>query len=247
MIFVIFEVFFQFSNYSLGNTGTGMFGGGGNSTGSGLFGGGQTNKTSGSFFSGGNTSGGGSNTGLFGGGNKGMSSGNTLFGQKTNNMNQNTGNKSTFFSSSSGSAFNKGTSGFRSGNTTGGSSFGSGGSVRLEEGTSGMQFNGYKDKDHGSDNKNTITLNAITAEPNCQHFSLEEFRMADYLLKKQGKVNFPIGSQPAQNTTSPSFGGGGGTGMFGQNKSNPFSGGSSTTMNKPNTSFFGNSGTSSGK
>lgn len=66
--------------------------------------------------------------------------------------------------------------------------------------------------------------------------------MADYALKKQGKVNFPIGAQPGQQTNTSSFGG-----SFGSAASKPAGaglfGGTSTTQSKPG-GLFGSTSTS---
>jgi len=167
-----------------------------------------------------------------------------MFGQSTTSS-----QKSTFFgdaSSTSGSVFGGQSTGFGSQNTGGFGSSG-GNSARLEEGTVSAQFNGYKDKDHGSDHKTTIHLNSITADPKFNCYSLEELRAADYILKKQGKCNFPIGAQPGQNTAStPSFGGSGGGGMFGSNNSqSPFGGSSAgSTIGKPSGIFGASTGQS---
>jgi nucleoporin p58/p45 len=170
--------------------------------------------------------------------------------------------KSTFFSGSQPSGFggqNTMSGGFGAQSTTSGV-FGAQGSTQgafgasssqfnLQNGTSSINFNGYKDKDHGGDSKNLITLNAITAEPTYQQFSLEELRMADYVLKKQGKVNFPIGAQPAQNQPTTGFGSGGSFGapstqstsggLFGSSAAQPKTGGLFSSNTSSTGGLFG--------
>lgn len=179
--------------------GGGLFGSKPAATGGGLFGA-SANKPSGGLFgssttSGMSSSGGG---GLFG--SKPATTGGGLFGGGSNTSAQ----KSTFFSGTQSTGFGQ----------PAGSSFGATTQASLENGTAAIYFKGIKDKDHG-DSKSLITLNAITAEPSYCQFSFEELRMADYMLKKQGKINFPIGAQPSQNQpastgfgSASSFGGG---------------------------------------
>lgn len=61
--------------------------------------------------------------------------------------------KTSFFSSGFG------------GQNSGQSTFGSSSQADLQNGTASIQFTGIKDKDHGGDAKNLITLNSITADP----------------------------------------------------------------------------------
>lgn len=185
----------------------------------GLFGGQKPQSTGGALFGGapkpatGLFGGGGTTTGMSaassGGifGSKPATSGGGLFGGSST-----TQQKSTFFSGS------QPTGSFGQGASTG---MGGSQSAQLENGTSAIKFSGIKDKDQG-DSKVLITLNAITADPSYCQFSLEELRMADYVLKKQGKVNFPIGTQPAQTQPTTGFGSGS---SFGASSTQPKSGG----------------------
>lgn len=207
-------------------------------TGGGLFG--SQNKPAGGLFGQSTTTTGmSSGGGLFG--KPAATGGGGIFGTSAGTTQQ----KSTFFSGSQPSGFggqSAMSSGFGAQSTTSSlfgaqgtsqGAFGASSQFNLQNGTSSIIFNGYKDKDHGGDSKNLITLNAITAEPTYQQFSLEELRMADYVLKKQGKVNFPIGAQPAQNQPTTGFGSGGSFG--GPSTSTPSGGlfGSSAAQPKP--------------
>lgn len=246
-------------------TGGGLFGGGGASTASkpgGLFGA-SSGGSGGSIFGGsstkpstfgGSTSGGGifgsssgnsmSSTATFGGGSgtsggglfgsKPSTSGGGLFGAKPS-----TGGG--LFGASSNSASGSGMFGS---NSMGENSMTQ--SANLENGTVNISnFSGIKDKDNSNDSKTMINLNAITADPSLQNFSLEELRLADYILKKQGKANFPIGAQPGQNKGFMGSKPGGFSGSsFG---SKPAGGGlfgsSSTTASTTGGGLFGSSST----
>lgn len=183
------------------------------------------------------------------------SGGGGLFGSKPANTgggglfggSNNTGNKSTFFSNNTSSPF-----GGSGANNSGSATFGSSQPANLEAGTAAINFTGVKDKDHGGDNKTVITLNSITADPSYCTFSLEELRMADYMLKKQGKANFPIGAQPSMNKpATSSFGGGSssGGGLFGSSNNTSSGGGglfgSSNAAKPAGGGLFGSSNTAS--
>lgn len=167
-------------------------------------------------------------TGIFGGGAAAKPAGGLFGGAGSGGMSSQS--KPSLFSGSFG------------GQPTTQSTFGSAPQADLQNGTASIQFSGIKDKDHGGDAKNIITLNSITADPNYWQISIEELRMADYALKKQGKVNFPIGAQPGQQTTTSGFGG-----SFGSNASRPTGGGlfgsTSATQSKPG-GLFGSAATS---
>jgi uncharacterized ubiquitin-like protein YukD len=196
-----------------GSSSTGMFGSGGGmsnspvrmgTTSGGLFGAKPSASSSGGIFgSKPTTSTGG---GLFGASKPATGGG--IFGSSTSLSQA----KSSFFG---GGGAGSSTTGMFS-QSSGGGSFGAGPQANWEDGTAAIHFAGIKDKDHGGDSKSLITLNAITAEPSYCMISLEELRFADYILKTQGKVNFPIGAQPGQQKSS-GFGGGSsfGGGSFG--------------------------------
>ena len=234
------------------NKSGGFFGGGGGTKTGGFFGGGSSNTSSGfgmnsrggNMFGSNNSSstptfGGGSNAGNTTFGSKAGTSGTGMFGMSNQSNSgstwnsNNSGNKSSFFGSN--------TSNSNSGSFFGSSMNNNMNSIQanLEDGTAGVNFTGLRDNDHGNDSKNMIHLNTLTAAPSHKNFSLEELRLADYFLKKQGKIDFPIGSQPAQNNQLA----GGGYGA--SNSSNMFSRGGNNTNSS--SGFFGSNSNNSQK
>lgn len=131
-----------------GSTSGGLFGSK-PATGGGLFGG-SSNKPAGGMFGGGSSSSGMSGGGLFGA--KPAASTGGLFGGGG-------------MASQPKSTFSGAQPGLFGGQSTGQSPFGSAVQANLQNGTASIEFNGIKDKDHGGDAKNLITLTSITADP----------------------------------------------------------------------------------